>query len=50
MKIFDMRDYCREDFDALTRLYQRSKGDEFRFQSGWPSASRLYRYLVMNIV
>ena len=36
MKIFDMRDYCREDFDALTRLYQRSKGDEFRFESGWP--------------
>ncbi|ARS53384.1 GNAT family N-acetyltransferase [Kushneria konosiri] len=36
MKIFDMRDYCREDFDALASLYQRSKGDEFRFESGWP--------------
>ncbi|SFC61554.1 Acetyltransferase (GNAT) domain-containing protein [Kushneria avicenniae] len=31
-----MRDYCPEDFDALNALYQRSKGDEFRFEKGWP--------------
>lgn len=32
----DIRDYCRKDFDALATLYQRSKGDEFRFESSFP--------------
>ncbi|WP_299261571.1 N-acetyltransferase [uncultured Kushneria sp.] len=33
----DIRDYCRKDFDALATLYQRGKGDEFRFEPGFPA-------------
>ncbi|WP_157663171.1 GNAT family N-acetyltransferase [Kushneria marisflavi] len=36
MRMSDMRDYRREDFDPLVALYQRGKGDEFRFEPGWP--------------
>lgn len=31
-----VRDYRREDFNALMALYERSKGDEFRFEPGFP--------------
>lgn len=36
MMTSDIRDYCREDFDALATLYQRGKGDEFRLEPGFP--------------
>lgn len=36
MMTSDMRNYCREDFDALATLYQRGKGDEFRLEPGFP--------------
>ena len=36
MMLSNIRCYRREDFNALVALYQCSKGDEFRFESGWP--------------
>ncbi|SPJ33741.1 Mycothiol acetyltransferase [Kushneria phyllosphaerae] len=39
-----VRDYRREDFNALMVLYERSKGDEFRFEPGFPE-----RFLVIPL-